>query len=114
MECIRLSPPDIDVVYLLSVKYHRTRGEVILAACDSELLGMRFVDGEKRIEVYRSFYDGYEIREEELGEHLSKATIANLVGERSVQAAVELGYISPSRILLIGKVPHAQFALLFK
>lgn len=97
---------------MLSVRYHNARGEVILAACDAELLGKLFVEGERRIEVYRSFYGGELVQEDAFGAHLERATIANLVGNRAVGIAVDMGYVSRARILMIDHVPHAQFALI--
>jgi hypothetical protein len=97
---------------LLSIKIHQMPKETILAVCDSEILGCKFLDGEKRIEVYRSFYGGKEIAEEKLENYLASATIVNLVGQRAVSLAVSLGYVDPGRILKIGNTVHAQFAVI--
>ena len=99
---------------LFAIKIHRMPRETILAVCDSEILGMKFMDGEKRIEVYRSFYGDRESGEDELGQYMSEATIVNIVGHRSVAKAIELGYVDPERVLVIGKTVHAQFAVLLK
>ena len=47
-----------------------------------------------------------------LEEHLQRATIANLVGERCVRCGVKMGLIMEENILIIDGVPHAQFALM--
>lgn len=98
------------MIPLLSVKIHQTQKETLLAVCDLEILGSRFTDGEKRIEVYRSFYGGTQVEENSLAEYLKSATIVNLVGERSVKKAIELGYVNSDRVLKIGDTLHAQFA----
>lgn len=95
---------------LLSIKLHKTPKENLLAVCDLEILGGKFSDGEKRIEVYRSFYGGDVIDENSLSDHLRNATIVNLVGERAVGKAIELGYVNSDRVLRIGNTLHAQFA----
>jgi len=97
---------------LFSIKIHKMPKETILAVCDSEILGCKFSDGEKRIEVYRSFYGEKEIAEENLEKYLVNATIVNLVGQRAVSLAISLGYVDPERILTIGDTVHAQFAVL--
>lgn len=102
------------MVFLLSLKVHRARKETIVAACDAEILGGKFQDGEKRIEVYRSFYGDIMIEEAELGTYLQGATIINLVGERAVGAAIQLGYVDPERVLKIGATVHAQAATIQK
>jgi len=94
------------------VKVYRVQGEVLVAACDEELLGKTFREGELKLEVKERFYKG-ELREvEDLKSLLEEATIANLTGERCVSKAIELGYVDPERVLKIQGVPHAQMAKL--
>ncbi|USS41766.1 DUF424 domain-containing protein [Thermococcus aggregans] len=94
------------------VKVYRVQGEVLVAACDEELLGKTFREGELKLEVKERFYKG-ELREvEDLKSLLEEATIANLTGERCVSKAIELGYVDPKRVLRIQGVPHAQMAKL--
>ncbi len=86
--------------------------ETILAVCDEEILGRKFADGEKRIEVYGSFYGDRSIEEESLAAYMEEATIVNIVGTRAVQKAIDLGYVDKDRVLKIGETVHAQFATL--
>lgn len=55
-----------------------------------------------------SFYDGLSVTEKELVTNLRAASSANLVGERTIQAAVKAGFIDEGGIIRIGGVPHAQ------
>ncbi len=98
---------------MIYVKVYRVQGEVLLAACDEELLGKTFREGELKLEVKERFYRGELVEEEKLEELLEEATIANLTGERCVEKAIELGYVNPERVLRIEGVPHAQMAKLF-
>ncbi|WP_258083003.1 DUF424 domain-containing protein [Thermococcus thermotolerans] len=98
---------------MIYVKVYRVQGEVLLAACDEELLGKTFREGELRLEVKERFYKGELVDENTLGAMLEEATIANLTGERCVRKAIELGYIDETRVLRIQGVPHAQMAKLF-
>ncbi|WP_297507333.1 DUF424 domain-containing protein [Thermococcus sp.] len=98
---------------MIYVKVYRVQGEVLLAACDEELLGKTFREGELKLEVKERFYRGELVEEDRLKELLEEATIANLTGERCVTRAIELGYIDPGRVLRIQGVPHAQMAKLF-
>jgi len=92
------------------VKIYRVQGEILLAACDENLLGKTFREGELKLEVKERFYKG-ELRDiEDLERLLDEATIANLVGEKCVSKAIELGYVSEDRVLYIQGVPHAQMA----
>ncbi|WP_297062825.1 DUF424 domain-containing protein [Thermococcus sp.] len=98
---------------MIYVKVYRVQGEVLLAACDEELLGKIFREGELKLEVKERFYKGELVEEEKLEELLEEATIANLTGERCVSKAIELGYVNPERVLRIEGVPHAQMAKMF-
>jgi len=92
------------------VKVYRVQGEILLAACDEELIGKTFREGELKLEVKERFYKG-ELRDvKDLEKLLEEATIANLVGERCVGKAIELGYVDKNRVLHIQGVPHAQMA----
>lgn len=98
---------------MIYVKVYRVQGEVLLAACDEELLGKTFREGEIKLEVKERFYKGELVGEEKLESLLEEATIANLTGERCVSKAVELGYVDPERVLRVQGVPHAQMARMF-
>lgn len=89
-----------------------TRGvELLLAACDSDILGKTFKDGELSIECGR-FYDGEEVSVEEFITQLRQCTIANLLGEKTVHAAVDEGFVDENCIIWIGGVPHAQMVMM--
>ncbi|MBI5871878.1 DUF424 family protein [archaeon] len=89
---------------MISIKQH----DALLAVCDNELLGKTFEDGELVLEVSKRFYQGAQISEEELPEHLKSATNINLVGKRAVRIAVKTGMIDNKSIIKISGVPHAQ------
>jgi hypothetical protein len=98
---------------MIYVKIYRIQGEVLLAACDEELLGKTFREGELKLEVKERFYRGELVEEDSLEPLLEEATMANLTGERCVSKAIELGYVDPGRVLRIEGIPHAQMARIF-
>ncbi len=93
------------------MKIYRQSGEVVVAACDAELLGESFEEGEMVLKV-TSFYDGFACSEEELVVNLRAATSANLVGKKVIEAAVSAGFIDENCIIVIGGVPHAQLYMI--
>ncbi len=93
------------------MKIYRQSGEVVVAACDAELLGETFEEGEMVLKV-TSFYDGFACSEEELVVNLRAATSANLVGKKVIEAAVSAGFIDENCIIVIGGVPHAQLYMI--
>ena len=92
----------------ISVKIHRIRGETILAACDVDVLGNEYVEGEYCFLVSRDFYhDGF-VEDSVFKELLSQSTIINLIGESVVELAIKEGFINPEHIFRVANVPHAQ------
>ncbi len=96
------------------VKLHPGGIDMILAACDSELLEKSFNEGKLRITVYREFYGGVLVDDRGLVQHMKSATILNLVGERCIEKAIEAGWVDPANIITIQGIPHAQAAIMFK
>ena len=93
---------------MISIKIYKQGNNILIGACDEKLIGKKFVDGKFQIDVTREFYDGERITAEVLKKYLENATIANLVGEKTVQCAIKLGLVDPDCVLKINGVPHAQ------
>ena len=83
----------------------------MIAACDSELIGRTLKEGDMKFHIQKDFYIDIIGDEGLLKKHLETATIANLVGHRSVKCGAETGLIDEETILKIDGVPHAQFVL---
>ncbi|MFH1789323.1 MAG: DUF424 family protein [Candidatus Altiarchaeota archaeon] len=94
------------------VKVHAHEGEVLVAACDKEILGDIISEGELELHVKERFYGGEVKDDDELAEILSTASIANLVGNRAVAAAINLGHVNPENTLTIDGIKHAQFTIM--
>jgi len=94
------------------LKVYRVRGEIVVAVCDSELVGKIFRDGDLKIEVKESFYGEEDVNEDEVKRALRMATIANITGKRAVQLAIEMGIIDRENVLKIGDCWHAQMVVI--
>ena len=94
----------------VSVKAYRRGKELLIAASDSDILDKTFRSGELKIHVSKEFYGGDVVDVDVFLSRLAMATVANLVGEETVGAAVEHGFVDPGCIVVIGGVPHAQMA----
>lgn len=93
---------------LIALKVYNTRNEVMVAACDSELLGKTFEDGDYQIQVSPDFYEDVKVSPENFISHLSEATIINLVGERVIDQAIKAGIMEEGGVIRIKGIPHAQ------
>lgn len=91
------------------MKIHRTpKGEEVVAVCDRELMNTTLRRGGVEIHIREEFYGNRLASPEEVREALKNAENANLMGERTVSLAVEMGLVTRSSCLMIGGVPHAQ------
>lgn len=84
----------------------------IVAICDSELLGKRFEQGKFQLDVKESFFKGDETDEEktiEIMKDMEKEdSTFNIIGKKSVNAALKAGIITKKGI---GKIQGIPFAL---
>ena len=88
---------------------------IIVAICDSELLGKKFEEGKFQLHIKEDFYKGEKFSEEKVVETIKRmvdedATF-NIVGKRAVNAALKAGVISRD---LIGEIQGIPFALVLR
>ena len=92
------------------VKVHEYYRKIV-AICDAELLGKKFEQDLMQLEVNKDFYGGEELSEKEidalLEDFVREDATFNIVGERSVDAAVRAGIIGEAGIIRIHGTPHA-------
>lgn len=89
-------------------RVYRDKRSVLVAACDSDLIGKTFREGRLKLDVTRDFYGGMLASIEETLRLLDGADIANLVGSTIVDAAVKQGLVDPEAIISIAGIPHVQ------
>lgn len=90
------------------LRERRTEQGLMVAVCDRDVLGETFENGEVSLTVTESFYGGDEAEEGEVVDSLARASIANIVGSRAVEVAVEAGIIDAECVLDVGETRHAQ------
>lgn len=94
------------------VRTFKTGTETLVAGCDAEIAGRTFQENDLCLEVKEDFYCGECMTLEASGALLVRATILNLVGEKIVGKAIELGLVDPENVLRIGETVHAQMVRL--
>lgn len=84
----------------------------VVAVCDSNLIGKIFEEEKLQLDVKESFYKGEEKSKEEVKDILQKMALEdatfNIVGNESVETALEAGIITQD---LIGEIQGVPFAL---
>ena len=93
---------------MISIKIYKQGSDLLIGACDENLIGKKFEDGKFQIDVKKEFYDGERITSDVLKKFLEEATIANLVGKATIKVAINMGLVDPDCIIKIKGVPHAQ------
>jgi len=92
------------------VKVHKSYREVV-AICDSELLGKKFEEGVKLLNVRENFYNGEELNKEEtikkIKFHAKEDATFNIVGKESIDAAIQAGIINEDSVGTIKDIPYA-------
>ena len=97
---------------MISIKTYMHGKDVLVAACDTDLLGQRFCEGDLTLTVSPEFYDDFRGDEDMLKKYLQQATIANLVGKKVIAYTLKQGFITKNNIIHIQGIPHAQFLVM--
>lgn len=91
-------------------RIHKSYRDVV-AICDSELIGKKFEEDKSQLEIKESFFKGEKISKEKLIELIQDISredaTFNIVGEKSINTAVEAGIISDEKIKRIQNIPFA-------
>jgi hypothetical protein len=92
------------------VKIHKSCRTVV-AICDSDILGKKFEEGKRQLEVRESFYKGTEVSKPELLQIIKRQLVEdasfNIVGKESVQTAIEAGIITKEGVAKVKNIPFA-------
>jgi len=98
---------------MISINVFKHGHDVLIGACDEQLIGKKFKEGKFHLDVKKEFYGGTRITLKDLKKYLEEATIANLVGEKTVACAIKMGLVDPSCVITIKGIPHAQMVRMF-
>jgi hypothetical protein len=93
------------------LRERQTSDGLLVSVCDPECLGETYAEGEVTLEVTEGFYGGEEadeVDEETVIESLTRASVANIVGDRAVSVAIEADIVDEERVLSVDGTPHAQ------
>lgn len=81
----------------------------MVAFCDSELIGKKFEEGKKQIELRENFFQekkvSYEEAINEMKRQAKEDATFNIVGEKSIKAALEIGLITQESVGYINNLP---------
>ena len=96
------------------IKIHKAYRNVI-AVCDSELIGKKFEEGIKVLDVRENFYKGELKTEKEVIEimedFIKEDATFSIIGKKSVSAAIKASIISQEGIKKVAGIPFSLVLL---
>ena len=97
-------------------KIHKSHNiRPVIAICDSELLGKKFEEKKRQLDVRENFYKGTEMNKEEVIKLIQRQMIEdasfNIVGKESISIALEAGIITREGVRKIKGIPFALVLL---
>ncbi len=93
---------------MVIVKIHKREDRTIVAVCDSDLIGRKFTEGERQLDLTADFYKGDERDGKDVGDIIRNADMVNLVGQESVKLGLQEEVITQDHVITIDGIPHAQ------
>ncbi|XVH32899.1 DUF424 domain-containing protein [Haloferacaceae archaeon DSL9] len=93
------------------VRERETPKGLLVSVCDRDCLGETYEEGEMTLDVTEEFYGGDDaelVDEADVIDSLTRASVANIVGEQAVTTAIDAGLVDEERVLAIGGTMHAQ------
>ncbi len=90
------------------LKIHRSKGKVIVAICDEEILGKIFRDGPIVLDISTKFYGGKRVDLERVLEAIKMADIVVASGKRIVEELSRRGLASVEFALKVEDQLHIQ------
>jgi hypothetical protein len=85
-----------------------TEKGTLVSVCDADVMGETFENGDVSLTVDANFYDGEEADEEAVVTSLARCSVANIVGTRAVDLAIDHGFVDEENVLDFDGTRHAQ------
>ena len=94
------------------VKVHKRGDRTVVAVCDSDLIGRKFSEGDRQLDLTGDFYNGDERDDSSVGDLIRNADIINLVGKSAIKLGLQEEVITQDHVITIDGIPHAQAVIM--
>jgi hypothetical protein len=95
---------------MISIKVHDSYRRVV-AVADTKLIGKKFEEGKRQLDIRENFYRGSDFSEEDaikqLQRHGLEDATFNIVGEKAIKAAMEANIIDEDCSATVAGIPFA-------
>lgn len=90
------------------IKLHKNDAKIVAAVCDSELLGKKFEEGTRQLDMTSDFFRGEDKPDIEVGDMVRNSDCVNLVGKNAIRLGLDEGVIEQGQVKTIAGIPYAQ------
>ena len=90
------------------VNTKETAEGLLVIVVDDEILGNKYEEGNKQLDLSASFYQGKEMPPNEIQDLLRNADHIHLVGKNSVELGVKEDLVDEEHIITVDGIPHAE------
>ena len=95
---------------MISIKIHSSYRTVV-AICDLNLIGKKFEQGNRQLDLKENFYKGKSLNPEQavkiIQEQTTEDATFNIVGKESIKAAIDAKAITQESVDKIQEIPFA-------
>ncbi len=81
---------------------------ILITITDIEILGEKYEEGKKQLDLTNKFYHGEEKDEKETMEIIKSGYILQFTGLKAVGLGLKLGLIKIGRTISVSGIPHAE------
>jgi hypothetical protein len=92
----------------LLLNERKTQKGLLVSVCDADVIGESFDNGDVSLTVDADFYDGDTVDDEAALASLARCSVANIVGTKAVDLAIENGFVDEENVLDFDGTRHAQ------
>jgi uncharacterized protein len=96
------------------IKVHKTYRWVV-AICDADLVGKKFEEGNRQLDVSKNFFEGDSVDFDEFNDRVGKCLDEDatffIIGEKSIKMSKDVGLIDSAGVGEVDSVPFALVLL---
>jgi len=89
----------------------QTPNGILLVVTDADILGKKYEEGKKQLDLENKFYHGHEKSQAEVLDLFQQAYILHLTGIGAVGLALKEGLIGKKNIIVVKGIPHVEILL---
>lgn len=90
------------------VSEKQTPHGLLIAITDKEILGRKFEEAKKQLDLTKEFYKGEEKDIDDVKKLFHRARHLHLTGKNVVSLAKKEGLIDEDKVLIVKNIPHAE------